>query len=232
MAEIMATSHSTAADMASSCPGRKRGGPDAATLAARDPRRSRIGRDGRALKKWWAPLVAAVILLGCRQIPAEVEDVDAAGSAIRFEHADFQPELSQYAVQRYPRTGAEVHLATFNGPDSLAVLAVVKAGPGYVLQERSTESMVPDLMAEEMEIVWGARGGTMSGVGHTQYRLFEIVGQPLSCVGFAQPAGWSSDDRHRKPNAVFGYFCRDDSRPMTTESAEELLAQVKMTRGG
>jgi hypothetical protein len=217
--------------MASSCPGRERRGPDAATLAARHPRHSRIGRDGRALKAWWAPLVAAVILLGGCAPPPEFKDLDAAGSAIRFEHGDFQPELSEYAVQRYPRTGGEVHLATFNGPDSLAMLAVVKAGPGYVLQERSTESMVPDLMAEEVEIDWGARGGTMSGVGYTQYRLFEVVGQPLSCVGFAQPAGWSSDDGHRKPNAVFGYFCRDDSRQMTTQSAEELLARVKMTGG-
>jgi hypothetical protein len=70
----------------------------------------------------------------------------------------------------------------------------------------------------------------MSGVGYTQYRLFQLRDQPVSCVGFAQMAGQSGDDRNRQPNAVFGYFCHDASRPMTTEAAEDLLARVKLGR--
>ena len=112
------------------------------------------------------------------------------------------------------------------------MLAAVRAGPGRVLAERSPESMVPDLIEQDAEIRWGERGGAMSGVGHAQYRLFQLAGQPLSCVGFAQMAGESGDDAHRKPNAVFGYFCQDDLRPMTTESAEDLIARVKLSRGG
>jgi hypothetical protein len=182
-----------------------------------------------------AALVCGTILLGgCRALnpPLELKEADAATSAIRFDHSDFQPELAEYAVQRDPRTGGAMYLASFHGPDSSAMLAAIKTGAGYVMEERSTESVVPDLMPQETEIDWGARGTTMSGVGHTQYRLFRVAGQPLSCVGFAQYTGESHDDRGRKRNAVFGYFCRDEPRGMTTQSAEELLAQVKLTRGG
>jgi hypothetical protein len=179
-----------------------------------------------------AALVCGTILLGgCESLnpPLEYQEADAATSAIRFDHSDFQPELAEYAVRGDPRTGGAVHLASFHGADSSAMLAAIKAGTGYVMEERSTESMVSDLMPQEADIDWGTRGTTMSGVGYTQYRLFRVAGQPLSCVGFAQYTGESHDDRNRKRNAVFGYFCRDESRGMTTESAEELLARVKLT---
>jgi hypothetical protein len=179
-------------------------------------------------------LVCGTILLGGCQAdqPLEFKEANAATSAIRFDHSDFQPELAEFAVQRDPRTGGAVYLASFHGADSSAMLVAIKAGAGYVMEERSTESMVPPLMPEEAEIDWGTRGTTMSGVGYTQYRLFRVEGQPLSCVGFAQYTGESPDDRGRKRNAVYGYFCRDESRGMTTESAEELLARVKLSRGG
>lgn len=182
-------------------------------------------------KPWSVSLIGGVILLvGCPP-PPEFQEADAARSAIHFEHRDFQPELSEYAVRKDPQTGGEVHLASFHGADSLGMLAAIKAGPGYVLRERSPESMVPDLMQDNAEIIWGARGGTMTGVGYAQYRLFQVADPRLSCVGFAQTAGQSGDDQHRKPNAIFGYFCRDEARPMTTQAAEELLAQVKMPGG-
>jgi hypothetical protein len=210
-------------------------GPDSALLAASRSGRARTDRAqrGAACEAWRVSLVCGAILLGgcCHTQPLELKDVDAARSAIRFEHGDFRPELSEYAVQDDPCTGTQVHVASLHGPDSVGMLVVVQAGAGRVLRERSIESSVQELMPEGAEIVWGAGGGAGSGVGHTPYRLFQIADQSLSCVGFAMTFG-SPDDANRKPNALYGYFCRDDSRPMTTASAAELLAQVRLTRGG
>jgi hypothetical protein len=229
MAEIMPTSRSTAAGRASSSLGRRRA-PDGATLIAPHPRRSRVSRERRALRKaWWAPLVCGVMLLAGCPPPAKFEEVDAARSTIRFEHPDFPPELSEYAVRRNPRTLTEEHLAGFNGADSLGMLAMIKAGPGYVLPEQSIESSVQRLMPDGAEMVWGGRGGTPSGVGYAPYRFFQITDQSLSCVGFRQSAG-RGDDARRSPIAVFGYFCRDGSQPMTAAAAKELLAEVRITR--
>jgi hypothetical protein len=236
MAENTSRSHSTATDIPSWWPRRLTRVPDPVISAENYPTRSRPRLDGCSAFRQaaWAARVCAALLLGsCQALnpPREFKEADAATSAIRFDHSDFQPELAEYAVQKDPRTGGAVHLASFHGPDSSAVIAAIKAGNGYVVEERSPESMVSDLMPEEAEIDWGTRGSTMSGVGYTQYRLFRVVEQPLSCVGFAQYVGQSPDDRGRKRNAVFGYFCRDDSRPMTPQSAEEWLAQVKLTGG-
>jgi hypothetical protein len=134
-------------------------------------------------KAGWAALVCAAFLLGsCQALnpPIEFEEVDATKSAIRFDHSDFQPELAEYAVRRNPRTGVAVYLASFHGPDTSAMLAAIRPGAGYVMEERSTESLVPDLMPDEVEIDWGTRGSTMSGVGYTQYRMFRVAEQPLS----------------------------------------------------
>jgi hypothetical protein len=229
-------SHSTATDIASWRPHRPRAQiPDYATGARNRSSRTQRNQCHADRTAELAALVCAAILLSsCEALnpPMEFKEADAATSAIRFDHSDFQPELAEYAVQTDPRTGGAVYLASFHGPDSSATLAAIKAGAGYVMEERSAESMVPDLMPEEAEIDWGTRGTTMSGVGYTHYRLFRVAGQPLSCVGFAQYTGESHDDRNRKRNAVFGYFCRDESRGMTTQSAEELLARVKLSRGG
>jgi hypothetical protein len=161
----------------------------------------------------------------------EIKETDAAGSAIRFQHADFQPELAEYATQRDPLTSGVTHLASFHGPDSSAMLIASLAGPGYVFEERSTEAWVSPLLPEA-KIIWGARGRARSGIGYIPYRLFEIDGQPVSCAGFTQTVGETRDDRLRKRNLVFGYFCRDESRPMTSQYVEELLGQVKLGRGG
>ena len=160
----------------------------------------------------------------------EIKETDAAGSAIRFQHGDFQPELAEYAIQRDPLTSGVVHLASFHGPDSSAMLVASMAGAGYVFEERSTESTVSPLLPEAT-ITWGARGRAMSAIGYIPYRLFEIDGQPFSCAG-SRTRGETRDDRLRKHNLVFGYFCRDESRPMTSQSVEELLGQVKLGRRG
>ena len=111
------------------------------------------------------------------------------------------------------------------------MLVANMAGAGYVFEERSTESWVSHLLPEAT-ITWDARGRAMSAIGYIPYRLFEIDGQPLSCAGFAQTVGETRDDRLRKNKLVFGYFCRDESRPMTSQYVEELLGQVKLGRGG
>jgi hypothetical protein len=161
----------------------------------------------------------------------EIKETDATGSAIRFTHGDFQPELSEYAIQKDPLTSGVAHLASFHGPDSSAMLVASMAGPGYVFEERSTESTVSPLLPEA-KLSWGERGRASSRIGYIPYRLFQIDGQPLSCAGFAQTVGETRDDRLRKNNLVFGYFCRDESRPMTSQEVEELLGQVKLGRGG
>jgi hypothetical protein len=134
----------------------------------------------------------------------ETKETDAAGSAIRFQHVDFQPELAEYAIRGHPLTSSVEHLARFHGPDCTATLAAIRAGPGYVFEERSTESTVSPLLPE-VTITWGARGSAMSAIGYIPYRLFEIDGQPVSCAGFAQTVGETRDDRLRKNNLDFGY---------------------------
>jgi hypothetical protein len=218
MAKSTLTSLSTATDTPSWCPRRQRPrSPDPATSGEDQSTRYRTPAYGCCawrIARWPALVCAATLLACCQAVnpPLEFEKSDAAASPIRFDHRDFQPELAEYAVRRDPRTGGAMYLASYNGPDSSATLAAIKAGAGYVMEERSTESVVADLMPQEAEIDWGRRGTTMSGVGHTQYRLFRVSEQPLSCVGFAQYTGESADNRGRKRDAVFGYFCRDESR--------------------
>ena len=53
-----------------------------------------------------------MLLASCQALnpPMEIKETDAAGSAIRFEHGDFQPELAEYAIQKDPVTSGVVHL--------------------------------------------------------------------------------------------------------------------------
>jgi hypothetical protein len=85
-------------------------------------------------------------------------------------------------------TSGVAHLASLHGPDSSAMLVASMAGPGYVFEERSTESTVSPLLPEA-KITWGERGRASSRIGYIPYRLFQIDGQPLSCAGFAQTVG-------------------------------------------
>jgi hypothetical protein len=153
--------------------------------------------------------------------------VDAKQSLIRFQHADFDPDLAEYSVVRYRRTGNALHLARFYGVDGFAMLAAYKTSPSYVMQERPLEAYVADMLTD-LDLDWGESGRTDSGFGTVPYRLFNVVHQPLSCVGFGQTIGERSDDRGRKSDLVVGVFCHDDSRPMSVDSAEELISNVSL----
>jgi hypothetical protein len=153
--------------------------------------------------------------------------VDAKQSLIRFQHADFDPDLAEYSVARYRRSGNEFHMARFYGVDAFAILAAYKSSPSYVMRERPTEAYIGDML-EDLDLDWGESGRTGSGFGNVPYRLFNVVDEPFSCVGFGQTVGESSDDLGRKRDLVFGFFCHDDSRPMSTDAAEELIGRVSL----
>lgn len=185
----------------------------------------------------WLPALGArhaacalgVALAACQGMDEQPDTsvVDAGRSLIRFQHADFDPDLTEYAVARYRRTGNEFHMAKFYGGDAFAILAAYKSSPSYVMRERATEAYIADML-EDFDLEWGASGRTGSGIGDVPYRLFDVADGPFSCVGFGQTVGESSDDMGRKRDLVFGFFCRDNSRPMSTDAAEELIAEVSL----
>jgi hypothetical protein len=53
--------------------------------------------------------------------------------------------------------------------------------------------------------------------------------QSASCVGFAQLVGQPADDRNGRKGVAFGYFCQDETRPMSTETAEDLIGKVSLS---
>jgi hypothetical protein len=184
----------------------------------------------------WARLrapscVGLICLTGaCMAMPSgNLEPVAADQSAIRFDHPDFDPELAEHLQQRNSRTGTTLHVARFFGPDSQAVVVVFKAGPGYVVGERSTESYLRDL-ARGAELEWGDEGHAVSRLGNISYRMLRPAGEPLSCVGFSQTTGDTGDDAHRKGNLVVGLFCQDETRPMTAAVAADLIGKVALAR--
>ena len=74
-------------------------------------------------------------------------------------------------------------------------------------------------MLTELSLDWGESGRTDSGFGSVPYRLFNVVDEQLSCVGFGRTICDSPDDRGRKRDLVVGFFCQQDSRPMSVDSA-------------
>jgi hypothetical protein len=171
-------------------------------------------------------LAGTVLLGGCGSSnpPAEPQSIEAGQSVIRFEHEDFDPQRAQYLLHHDPRSGNDVYVAQFVGDAAFATLAAYKTGPGYVVEERSTQSYVRSLL-QDAELTWGEAGRA----GGVPYRIFRIAGQPVSCVGFGQPRGESSDDRGRKSDLVFGFFCQSDARPMSAETASDLISKVSLT---
>jgi hypothetical protein len=174
-------------------------------------------------------LTLACILTGsqCTEEPWDPQPVEASRSAIRFDHADFDPDLAEYALQRYRRVGSQMHLARFSGTDAFAVLTVYKTGACCVIPEPVTESDVGRLL-NGAEPDWGDSDHTSSSLGYLRYRMFRLVDQPFNCVGFSQSFGESYDDRGRKRNLVAGYFCYDETRPRSHATAEDLIRQVSV----
>jgi hypothetical protein len=168
-------------------------------------------------------------LVACQGMnePPEAKVVDAQHSLIRFQHADFDASLSEYSLERDRRSGNELHTARFYGVDAFAVLAAYKTSPSFVMRERSTDAYISGMMGDA-ELEWGASGRAASRLGQVPYRMFEVVDGPFSCVGFGLTVGESSDDLGRKKDLVVGFFCRDDSRPISTDEAEELIREVSL----
>lgn len=176
-------------------------------------------------------LAGAVLLGGCEGLRPqwEPQSIDAGQSVIRFEHEDFDPQRAEYLLHHDPRSANDVYIAQFVGDAAFATLAAYKTGPGFVVEERTTESYVESLL-QDSELTWGESGRAGTGMGGVPYRMFQIAGQPVSCVGFGQPRGESSDDRGRKSDLVFGYFCQSDARPMSAATASDLIGRVSLSR--
>jgi hypothetical protein len=194
--------------------------------------RSRWGfwrRRPLALRAGHAACALGLAVAACQGMDEQPEPsvVDAKQSLIRFQHADFDPDLAEYSVVRYRRSGNALHLARFYGVDGFAMLATYKTSPSYVMEERPLEAHVADMLTE-LDLDWGESGRTDSGFGAVPYRLFNVVDESLSCVGFGQTIGERTDDRGRKSDLVVGVFCHDASRPMSVDSAEELISNVSL----
>jgi hypothetical protein len=175
-------------------------------------------------------LAGTVLLGGCAGLAPEVEpqSIGADQSVIRFQHEDFDSGRAEYFLHHDPRSANDMYVAQFVGRGAFATLAAFKTGPSHVIEERSVESYVGNLL-QDSELTWGEAGRAETGMGRVPYRMFGIAGQPVSCVGFGQPRGESSDDRGRKSDLLFGFFCQSDARPMSAATASDLISKVSLT---
>jgi hypothetical protein len=189
------------------------------------PQRRRLARKQHRL----ALVLVAYLAAGCQSLAPEWQSqpIDASDSPIRFDHASFDPKRAEYMLQRDPRSANVVHVASFTGDDAFAVLATVKTGPSYVVREQAPESYVSNLL-ENVDPDWGASGRVAAPIGTVPYRMFRLPDQSASCVGFAQVIGQPADDRSGRKGLAFGYFCQDETRPMSTEVAEDLIGKVSL----
>jgi hypothetical protein len=175
-----------------------------------------------------AVLAAAMAVGACQTGPKpELQTILADESRIRFEHPDFLPELTEYALERDSRVGSEAYLASFHGAEARALGVALKAGPGYVFNHASTEALAARLFPDS-ELHWSGSGRAVSGLGLADYRFFRFDEAPLSCVAFNQVKGETGDVRGRKSVMVYGYFCRDELHPLTMQAAEDLLSNLSL----
>jgi hypothetical protein len=174
-------------------------------------------------------LSVACLVAGCQHDEWDPQPVESSQSAIRFDHADFDPDLTEYQLDRDASTGSEVHVARFFGADAFAILVVSRTGAGYVVQERTTEANIGRLL-NGVELDWGESGRVSTRMGPVGYRMFQLADQPFSCLGFSQTVGETADDRGRKKNLVIGTFCYDETRPLTAATAADLIGKVSLSR--
>lgn len=184
----------------------------------------------RGLKRCrYVVLGAATLLAACQTGDGQVKatPIPASESLIRLEHPDFMPELAEYAAHRNDRSGDESHIASFHGPEAQAIVVALRAGPDHVVEAASTEAWTARLLPDA-ELVWGESGRAASG--QASYRFFRAGDAPLSCVAFSQSRSAPDDRLKRDAELLYGYFCRDELRPLTTEDAGELLSSVEIAR--
>jgi hypothetical protein len=190
------------------------------------PPRCAVARD------WRSPLLIALALIvaGCRGLASDWQEqpIAAGASPLLFEGGDFDPAQAEHLVQREARSSNQLYLSRLAGAETIAMLAALQTGPGYVVEERATESYVADLLPG-IEPAWGESGRAPSRLGSkVPYRMFRLDTPSLSCVAFGQPVGQSADDRGRKRDLVFGYFCRAGPEPLSAATAEELIGKVAL----
>jgi hypothetical protein len=191
------------------------------------PQRKVRGLFGVAPVRLVLTFTMACLVAGCEEEePWNPQPVEASQSAIRFDHADLDPDLAEYGLQRY-REGGRAHHARFSGADAFADLLVYTAGPCCVVSENAAESWVRRLL-NGAEVEWGAAGHTPSRLGYVRYRMFRFADQPFNCVGFSQTFGETIDDRGRKRKLIAGYFCYDETRAPSAATAADLIRQVSV----
>jgi hypothetical protein len=117
--------------------------------------------------------------------PHERSIVGAEESLIRFKHPDFGSDQGFYTIERYRRSGNQLHMARFLGVDAVAMLLIYKTSASYVVQERATEAYVAQLMDGE-EIDWGETGSAASRLGTVRYRASRSA-VPASARRWATP---------------------------------------------
>ena len=95
----------------------------------------------RALPAGHAACALGLAVAACQGMDEQPDTsvVDAKQSFIHFQHANFDPDLAEYSVAQYRRSGNAVHMARFYGVDAFAMLVAYKNSPSYVMQERPTE---------------------------------------------------------------------------------------------
>jgi hypothetical protein len=69
-------------------------------------RRSARGLFGKIPLRLALAFAMAWLVAGCPDERWDPKPVEASRSAIRFDHADFDPESAEYAFDRDPRTGS------------------------------------------------------------------------------------------------------------------------------
>jgi hypothetical protein len=69
-------------------------------------RRSARGLFGKIPLRLALAFAMALLVAGCPDERWDPKPVEASRSAIRFDHADFDPESAEYAFDRDPRTGS------------------------------------------------------------------------------------------------------------------------------
>jgi hypothetical protein len=171
----------------------------------------------------------ACLVEGCPPTHWDPQPLEASESAIRFDHANFDPELAEYASGRDAMTGAEVHVAQFFGADAFARVIILRAGPDHVVPDRPLEADIGRWM-DGTDLTWGESGQVPSRIDYVPYRMFRLADQPLRCVRFSHRFGETGDDMRRKRNLVIGLFCYDKSRPVSAATAADLIAKVSVGR--